>query len=83
MKQDAVAYIHLRNVEGKVPHYMETFIDDGDIDVPRIFDILKANNFEGVIIPDHTPQVSCDTPWHSGMAFAMGYLKAQFDRVSK
>jgi len=27
-KQDKIAYIHLRNVVGKVPHYRETFIDE-------------------------------------------------------
>lgn len=69
-------YIHLRNVVGKVPYYRETFIDEGDIDVLRIVRILKSNGFDGVIIPDHAPQMSCDAPWYAGMAFAMGYLKA-------
>lgn len=38
--------------------------------------ILCANGFSGVVIPDHTPQMTCDAPWHSGMAFAMGYMSA-------
>ena len=42
----------------------------------RVLKILKANQYEGVLIPDHTPQMSCDAPWHAGMAFALGYLKA-------
>ncbi len=71
-----VAYVHLRNVSGKAPHYRETFIDEGDIDVLRILRILNHNKFDGVIIPDHAPQMSCAAPWHSGMAFAFGYLKA-------
>jgi sugar phosphate isomerase/epimerase len=48
----------------------------GDINVLRIFRILKKNNFAGMIIPDHAPQLACDAPWHSGMAFAMGYSRA-------
>lgn len=75
-KQNRVAYIHFRNVKGKVPSYMETFIDEGQIDMKRIIEILKKNNFEGVLIPDHTPQMTCDAPWHAGMAYAMGYMKA-------
>ena len=75
-KQNKVAYIHFRNVVGKVPNYKEVFIDEGDIDVMRIVSILKKNNFTGVLIPDHTPQMSCDAPWYAGMAYAMGYLKA-------
>ncbi len=71
-----LGYLHVRNVRGKVPHYEETFIDEGDVDFPRIIRILKENGFDGVLIPDHTPLPYCDAPWHAGMAYAMGYLKA-------
>jgi mannonate dehydratase len=70
-----VAYIHVRNVRGKMPSYRETFIDEGDLDIPRIIRILKANDFKGVLIPDHTPQMTCKAPWHAGMAHALGYLR--------
>jgi mannonate dehydratase len=75
-KQGKVAYVHFRNVKGKVPHYSETFIDDGQIDMRRVLQIFKEHNFEGVLIPDHTPKMSCDAPWYAGMAYAMGYMKA-------
>ncbi len=74
--QNRIAYVHLRNVHGKVPEYKETHIDDGDLDVLRVIRILQKNGFSGVIIPDHAPQLTCDAPWHAGMAFAMGYLRA-------
>jgi mannonate dehydratase len=74
--QGRVAYIHLRNVRGKVPIYKETHIDDGDLDVLRVIRILKKNAFSGMIIPDHAPQLTCGAPWHAGMAFAMGYIRA-------
>ena len=74
--QGKIAYLHLRNVTGKVPHYRETFIDEGDVDMIRILSILKRNNFDGVIIPDHTPQMSCAAPWHAGMAHTLGFLLA-------
>jgi mannonate dehydratase len=75
-QQGKIAYVHLRNVKGKVPSYKETFIDDGDVDVRRVIQILSRNAFDGVIIPDHAPQMSCLAPWHAGMAYALGYLKA-------
>lgn len=75
-RQQRIAYVHLRNVRGKVPHYKETHIDEGDLDVLEALRILRRNGFAGVVIPDHAPQLTCDAPWHSGMAFAMGYLKA-------
>jgi mannonate dehydratase len=81
--QGKIAYVHCRNVTGKVPFYRETFIDDGDIDILRVLRILKKNGFDGVLIPDHTPQMSCPAPWHAGMAFALGYLSAALQVIQK
>jgi mannonate dehydratase len=80
-RQGKLAYVHFRNVRGKVPFYKETFVDDGDIDMLRVLRILKKNQFDGVLIPDHTPQMTCDAPWHAGMAYAMGYMKAAMQIV--
>ena len=82
-KQGKLAYVHFRNVTGKVPYYKETFVDDGDIDMLRVLQILKRNQFDGVLIPDHTPQMSCAAPWHAGMAYAMGYLRAALQILEK
>jgi mannonate dehydratase len=74
-RQGKIAYVHLRNIRGKVPHYSETFIDEGDVDMIRILSTLKKNGFDGVIIPDHTPQMSCAAPWHAGMAHTIGFVQ--------
>lgn len=42
-----VAYVHLRNVKGQVPNYVEVFIDEGDTDVVRVLRILHKNGFDG------------------------------------
>lgn len=78
-----IGYIHFRNVQGKVPYYKEVFIDEGDIDLFRILRILRKHNYEGVLIPDHTPLMTCEAPWHSGMAYAMGYMKAALKMVEQ
>ncbi|HVW20745.1 MAG TPA: mannonate dehydratase [Opitutaceae bacterium] len=75
-RQRRLGYVHFRNVAGKVPTYKETFIDDGDVDMLRVLAILQRNGFDGVLIPDHTPQMTCAAPWHAGMAFALGYMRA-------
>jgi mannonate dehydratase len=82
-RQRKLAYVHLRNVHGKAPHYRETFIDDGDVDALRVLDILQQNHFDGVIIPDHTPQMDCAAPWHAGMAFALGYFRSALQRMEQ
>jgi D-mannonate dehydratase len=82
-RQGKLAYVHFRNVRGKVPTYKEAFVDDGDIDMIRVLRILKANAYDGVLIPDHTPQMSCSAPWHAGMAYALGYLRAGIQVVEE
>lgn len=75
-KTGRICYIHFRNVRGKVPHYDEMFVDDGDVDMARALKILKQNNYDGVLIPDHTPAMACDAPWHAGKAYALGWMRA-------
>ena len=74
--QHRIGYVHLRNVAGTAPHYTEQFIDDGDVDMRRVVSILKSHGFDGVVIADHTPRLECAAPWHAGIAYAMGYIRA-------
>lgn len=80
-QQRAIAYVHLRNIRGKVPHYHEVFIDEGDVDMIRVLRILKQTGYEGVLIPDHTPEMTCNAPWHAGMAYALGYMRAALSLI--
>lgn len=82
-RQGKISYVHLRNVHGKAPHYRETFVDEGDVDIYRVASILKKNGFDGVLIPDHTPQMACSAPWHAGMAYALGYIRALLQRLER
>jgi mannonate dehydratase len=82
-RQDRIAYIHFRNVSGKVPHYHETFVDDGEVDMLRVLRILQKNQYEGVLIPDHTPQMTCPAPWHTGMAYALGFMRAALMQLER
>jgi mannonate dehydratase len=70
-----LGYVHLRNVRGKVPAYEEVFVDEGDIDMVRLIATLIEGGFEGVVVPDHTPLMTCDSPWHAGMAYCLGYMR--------
>ena len=82
-RQGNIAYVHLRNVKGKVPKYHEVFIDEGDIDIVRSLRIYQKNGFDGVIIADHTPHLNCAASWHAGMAMAMGYIKGIMHAIER
>lgn len=75
-RTDRICYVHFRNVRGKVPYYDEMFVDDGDVNMAEVMRVLKRNDYEGVVIPDHTPAMSCSAPWHAGKAYALGWMRA-------
>ena len=57
------------------------FIDEGDVDMIRALRIYHKHNYDGVMIPDHTPAVECAAPWHAGMAYALGYVRAAIKMI--
>lgn len=75
-RSGAIAYVHFRNVRGKVPDYTETFVDEGDVDMAEIVRILRDEAFDGVMVPDHVPELDCPAPWHAGHAYTVGYMRA-------
>lgn len=81
--QGKIAYVHFRNVRGKVPNYHEVFVDEGDVDMLRALELYHKHGYNGVLIPDHTPAVECSAPWHAGMAYAIGYLRAAIQMITR
>jgi mannonate dehydratase len=71
-----LCYVHFRNVRGAVPKFDEVFVDEGDTDMVAAMRAYHEVGFDGVLIPDHTPTLTCPGPWHAGMAFAVGYMRA-------
>jgi mannonate dehydratase len=78
-----ICYVHFRNVRGKAPNYREVFLDEGDADMIDALRIYRTNGYTGVFIPDHTPHTACTAPWHAGMAYALGYLRAAMTMLER
>jgi mannonate dehydratase len=77
--QDRIYMMHFRNVDRPLPHFVETFVDDGYMDMYKIMQALKEVDFDGVIIADHIPTM-VDDPRLS-TAYTLGYMKAMLNRV--
>jgi mannonate dehydratase len=65
--------IDFRNIRGNRQEFVETFPDEGEIDMLRCLRILKEVGYDGMICPDHTPQ-NPDGP-EPIMAFQYGYIR--------
>ena len=72
--------VHFRNVDAPLPHFVETFLDDGYMDMYRVVEALRAVSFRGVLIADHIPLMADDH--RVGTAFSIGYMKALVERAN-
>jgi len=72
--------VHFRNVDKPLPHFVETFLDDGYMDMYKVMRALREVEFDGVVIADHIPLMAKD---HKvGTAFSIGYMKALLERAN-
>lgn len=77
-KKKKIFKVHFRNVNQPMPHFVETFLDDGYADMYKILKALKDVDFDGVLIADHIPTMVYQ---QSGTAFSIGYMKGLIERV--
>jgi mannonate dehydratase len=77
-KMKKIFKVHFRNVNQPLPHFVETFLDDGYADMFKILKALKDVNFNGVLIADHIPSMAYP---QTGTAFSIGYMKGLVERV--
>jgi mannonate dehydratase len=80
-KQGKIFKIHFRNVSAPLPHFVETFVDDGYIDMYRVMRALRKVNFNGVMIPDHVPEMAGGG--RAGTAYSIAYMKALLKRANE
>ncbi len=71
--------VHFRNVDQPLPHFVETFIDDGYMDMYQVMKAMRAVDFDGVLIADHIPAMGSHP--QVGTAYTIGYMKALLERV--
>ncbi len=72
--------VHFRNVNQPLPHFVETFLDGGYMDMYKVMKALREVDFNGVLIADHIPRMANDA--RLGTAFSIGYMKALVERVN-
>jgi mannonate dehydratase len=71
--------IHFRNVSAPLPHFIETFMDNGYYDMSKIMDALVEVKYDGIVILDHTPEVVGGH--YAEQAYGFAYMKALKNRA--
>jgi mannonate dehydratase len=73
-----IAQVHFRNIRGGRNDAVETYIDEGDVNMLDVVRVLRDCGWEGSLLPDHVPDVD-DNPVDprklGNYAYAFGYIE--------
>jgi len=78
-----IQHVHFRGVRGSVPQYVETFIDEGDVDMLEAMRAFKQVDYRGSLVSDHTPGIIGD--WGGGLvgrSYSQGYIRGLVQAVN-
>jgi len=75
-KRGKLFNVHFRNIRGRFLNFQETFSDDGDVDMLKALKVYREVGYDGMLMPDHVPQIPGDTRGQQAFAYTFGYIKA-------
>ena len=60
----------------------QAFLDEGDVNLPRVLWALRKAGFSGPLLAYQAPGMVGDSEWgHKGRAYDLGYLKAVLQAI--
>ncbi len=75
--------LHFRNIRGGKLSFVETFPDDGDMDMIASLRLYQKLGYRYMVMPDHTPKVSNVDPQAPAFAFCYGYIIAALQALGQ
>lgn len=86
--RNLIHFVHFRNVRGGKMNFVETFHDEGQIDMYGAMKAYIEIGFKGPLRPDHVPTMAGDSnerPGYSalGSLYAAGYIRGLIEAVAK
>jgi mannonate dehydratase len=76
--------VHFRNVSGPLPHFVETFPDDGYLDMYQVMKALRQVGFSGAAEADHVPQLAGDKGMRpAGTAYCIASMRGLLRRANE
>ena len=68
--------LHFRNIRGRKLSFMETFPEEGDMDMLRSLKVFAEVGYKYMVMPDHVPKIAGRDPQMTAFAFVYGYIAA-------
>lgn len=73
--------VHFRNIRGGALSFMETFPDEGDMDMVRSLKVYKEVGYKYMVMPDHVPAISGRDASGVAFSFCYGYIAALLEAM--
>jgi mannonate dehydratase len=78
--QGKISIVHFRNISAPLPVFVETFLDNGYMDMYQVMKAFVAAGYDGTMILDHSPKFA--GPYeNAGTPYAIGYMRALIERA--
>lgn len=68
--------LHFRNIRGGKLSFMETFPEEGDMDMVHSLKVYQEVGYRYMVMPDHVPRIDGRDPTGVAFAFCYGYIAA-------
>lgn len=76
--------VHFRNVSSPLPSFVETFPDDGYMDMYQVMKALREVRFNGAVVPDHVPDLAGDRGIRrAGTAYCIACMRGMLRRANE
>ena len=80
-ERNKIFKVHFRNVETPLPHFVESYLDNGYMDMYKVMRALVEVNNHCSVIDDHVPPMVGGRI--IGDAFSIGYMRALLERANE
>jgi mannonate dehydratase len=80
--QRKIFNVHFRNIHGRFLNFHEAFPPNGSVDMVRAMRVYKEVGYDGMMMPDHAPQVAGDEGNKQAFAYEFGYIEALLQAVA-
>jgi mannonate dehydratase len=86
--RNLIHFVHFRNVRGGKTNFVETFHDEGQIDMYAAMKAYIDIGFRGPLRPDHVPTMAGYSNERAGYSalgslYAAGYIRGLIEAVAK
>ena len=76
-----IVIVNFRNVSSPLPRFIETFVDNGYMDMYQVMKAFVEAGYQGTMILDHTPKFARSPARDAERAYAIGYMRALMERA--